>query len=504
MSESTFEFNVKNAGKNYPITLTSSESISDLKQKIEELTQIPIARQKYMIKGGLSDDSVTNISTIIKPGSTLMLLGTPDANLISKPKVKSHFIEDLSPDQQVQQFNEIPIGLKNMGNTCYMNATLQALYRIEPLRQMVLNYDAINDSSSSNPQTDVHYKLVLEMKRCFEGLQKKNFKSIMPVVLLNVLRKAYPQFAERDQSSGFFKQQDAEELLTQLFHSLNVVFGDKFGEDFRIQFRTTTTDTANANDVTVKEEESDIKLQCHISGTTNFLKAGLIDSLNEKIEKRSETTGVNSVYTVHKEIIRLPKLLMVQYVRFFWKRSTGKKSKILRKVVFPFQMDVTDMLESTYQKEKIEVREKLREVEKEKTEKERELKKRKLSGNNSEDNVASDVVMTPREEFETKKALEESQTEFWKDEYKKKFPDNLTQGENPSSVYNLIGIITHQGANSESGHYQAFMKDEKDDNIWYKFNDDKVSIIEKEKIEMLAGGGESDSALILLYEGLGL
>jgi len=162
------------------------------------------------------------------------------------------------------------------------------------------------------------------------------------------------------------------------------------------------------------------------------------------------------------------------------------------------------MLESTYQKEKIEVREKLREVEKEKTEKERELKKRKLSGNNSEDNVASDVVMTPREEFETKKALEESQTEFWKDEYKKKFPDNLTQGENPSSVYNLIGIITHQGANSESGHYQAFMKDEKDDNIWYKFNDDKVSIIEKEKIEMLAGGGESDSALILLYEGLGL
>lgn len=458
-----------------------------------------------MVKGGLADNSASNLSTIIKPGSTIMLLGTPDSNLVLKPKTKSHFIEDLSPDQQVQQFNELPIGLKNMGNSCYMNATLQALYRIEPLRKMVLKYDPTRDSSNSNPETDVHYKLVLEMKRCFEGLQNKSFKSIMPVVLLNVLRKAYPQFSERDQQSGFYKQQDAEELLTQLFHSLNVVFGDKFGEDFRIQFRTTIKDTANENDVTIKEDESDIKLQCHISGTTNFLKSGLVDSLTENIEKRSEATGTNSVYSVHKEIIRLPKLLMVQYVRFFWKRSTNKKSKILRKVVFPFQLDVTDMLESKYQNKKIEIREKLREVEKQKDEKERELKKRKLNKDNGDDiNETDDVIMTPKEEYETKKALEESQSEYWKDEYRKQFPDNLSPGENPSSVYNLIGVITHQGANSESGHYQAFMKDEKDDNIWYKFNDDKVSIIEKEKIEALAGGGESDSALILLYEGLGL
>lgn len=479
--------------------------MADLKQKVEDLTQIPVSRQKYMVKGGLSDDSMTNLSSVIKAGSNVMLLGTPDANLISKPKKKNMFIEDLGPDQQAQKFDEIPIGLKNMGNTCYMNATLQALYRIEPLRQMILQYNPATDSANSNAQNDVHYKLVLEMKRCFEGLKNKSFKSIMPVVLLNVLRTAYPQFAERDPQSGFYKQQDAEELLTQLFHSLNIVFGDKFGEDFRVQFRTTTTDTANENDVTVKESESDIKIQCHISGQTNFLKSGLIDGLDEKIEKRSDITGVDSVYSVHNEIIRLPKLLMVQYVRFFWKRSTGKKSKILRKVVFPFQLDVADMLEEEYKKEKIAVREKLRVVEKEKTEQERELKKRRLNKSDAgNDGDAETVPMTPREEYETKKALEESQREHWAEEFKKQFPSNLTPGENPSSVYNLIGVITHQGANSESGHYQAFMKDENDDNIWYKFNDDKVSIVEKEKIESLAGGGESDSALILLYQGMGL
>ena len=67
---------------------------------------------------------------------------------------------------------------------------------------------------------------------------------------------------------------------------------------------------------------------------------------------------------------------------------------------------------------------------KEKNEKERELKKRKLSGKSNDELEGSvDTVMTPREEFETKKALEESQAEFWRDEYKKQFPDNLTPGE---------------------------------------------------------------------------
>lgn len=217
-----------------------------------------------------------------------------------------------------------------------------------------------------------------------------------------------------------------------------------------------------------------------------------------KLKKRSDLTGANSIYSVEKKISRLPKFLTVQYVRFFWKRSTNKKSKILRKVVFPFQLDVADMLTPEYAAEKVKVRDELRKVEKEKNEKEREIKRRKFDPSSSEN------VMTPREQYETQVALNESEKDQWLEEYKKHFPPNLEKGENPSCVYNLIGVITHQGANSESGHYQAFIRDELDENKWYKFNDDKVSVVEKEKIESLAGGGESDSALILMYKGFGL
>jgi ubiquitin carboxyl-terminal hydrolase 25 len=34
-----------------------------------------------------------------------------------------------------------PVGLSNMGNTCYLNCLLQYFYAIKPLREMVLNFD---------------------------------------------------------------------------------------------------------------------------------------------------------------------------------------------------------------------------------------------------------------------------------------------------------------------------------------------------------------------------
>lgn len=480
--------------------MESDAKIGELKGQVEQLTQVPSSRQKYMVKGGMTDDNAV-ISSVIKPKSNVMLLGTPDAGLVSKPKNKNQFLEDLAPEEQLRKSNDLPIGFQNMGNTCYLNSTLQAFYRITPLRELILQYNgsSVATSSTADSSVELHKKIVVELQRCFQNLKDKSYKSVMPMVLLTALRKCYPQFAERDSQMGFYKQQDAEELFTQLFHSLTVVFGDKFQDEFSINFKTTTKDTANENDVNVKEE-SDTKLQCHISSSTNFLKNGLVESLHETIEKRSELTGANSKYSVDKQITRLPKYLTVQYVRFFWKRSTGKKSKILRKVSFPFQLDVSDMLTPEYMQEKIKVRDEFRRIEKEKLEKLRDSKRRKVDGGS--DNGLD--AMTPRERYETEQALAQSERDHWAAEFQKQTPAGLSPGENPSSLYELVGVITHQGANSESGHYQSFIRDDNEEDKWYKYNDDKVSIVDTEKIESLSGGGEGDSALILIYKGFGL
>ncbi|KAI0432425.1 cysteine proteinase [Xylaria sp. FL1042] len=50
-----------------------------------------------------------------------------------------------------------PPGLKNIGNTCYLNSLLQYFYNVKPIRDMVLNYDQIqlglDDASVSNRRT---------------------------------------------------------------------------------------------------------------------------------------------------------------------------------------------------------------------------------------------------------------------------------------------------------------------------------------------------------------
>ena len=77
------------------------------------------------------------------------------------------------------------------------------------------------------------------------------------------------------------------------------------------------------------------------------------------------------------------------------------------------------------------------------------------------------------------------------------------KGANNCGLYELIGVLTHSGASADSGHYQAWMKSDRKSETgeeeWYRFNDDKVTIVAKEKIETLAGGGESDAIYLALY-----
>ena len=87
------------------------------------------------------------------------------------------------------------------------------------------------------------------------------------------------------------------------------------------------------------------------------------------------------------------------------------------------------------------------------------------------------------------------------------------EGANMTGLYELIGVVTHQGASADAGHYQCFAKQldaapysglpskngQKEENTWWRFNDDKVTDVPQSRIESLAGGGEADSALILLY-----
>lgn len=472
----SFTVNIKNSGKTYPLELSPADTGLVFKQKLQNLTKIPIDRQKILLKTGqLKDDDIVE-SLKLKPNQTIMVLGSPELNLPIAP-INNVFLEDLN-ESSLKSYSNEPIGFENLGNTCYLNSSIQALYSIPSLQKKLTQNDKVGEIG-----TNEH--LVLQLKRVFKELENKKQDSIVPNNLITSLRVLYPQFNERDQY-GRYKQQDAEEAFTQLLLSLKNVLGEDFIKDYTINFKSIIKNQEDESDVQIKYED-DVKLQCHITSSTNFLKNGIVESLNETIEKHSDNLNKNCNYEINKKITKLPSILTVQFVRFFWKRSTNKKSKILRKVQFPFQLDLTDLLDEEYRDSKIKIRDEFRSIEKNQQSEEREFKKQKKNLNSKDEQ------------------------DFWKtqhdkyiEEFTSKTPKDLSVGENPSSLYNLNAIITHQGSSADSGHYQAFVKDRYNDDKWWRFNDDKVSIVDKDRVESLAGGGESDSALILIYKGFGL
>lgn len=54
-------------------------------------------------------------------------------------------------------------------------------------------------------------------------------------------------------------------------------------------------------------------------------------------------------------------------------------------------------------------------------------------------------------------------------------------------------------SSSDSQGSSLKLQIDEDDDDWYKFDDDKVSVFPREKLSTLDGGGEDSSAYVLLY-----
>jgi len=257
--------------------------------------------------------------------------------------------------------------------------------------QLLKNADEFSDAIVKAPS--VADPLVKEAQNVFKQMDT-TYEPIAPHPFWSRLKQRKPDFGQMTPQGGWM-QHDAEECLTELLNCVNgVVKTNGKGltdEHFRIEMDTVTTLAAGeggSEEPTTKTDYT-LKLSCHIQGNvkqadgswkggTDMMPQGIMNGLNGTIEKTSPSLGRMALYDTKSRVTRLPKYVVTQLMRFFYKQDTQSKAKVKRPVKFPFALDMHDYCVPELQKKIYAYRERKGEAQRLE---EAEAKKAKLSHN---------------------------------------------------------------------------------------------------------------------------
>ncbi|KAM4099991.1 hypothetical protein ACJW30_05G034600 [Castanea mollissima] len=462
------------------VEIDTSQPAYVFKCQLYDLTGVPPERQKIMVKGGLLKDDADWSTLGVKQGQKLMMMGTAD-EIIKAPEKGPVFMEDLPEEEQVVALGH-SAGLFNLGNTCYMNSTVQCLHSVPELKSALIQY---SHSGRSNEVDQTSHMLTIATRDLFNELDK-SVKPVAPMQFWMVLRKKYPQFGQLH--NGVFMQQDAEECWTQLLYTLSQSLSSTGSSEnpdtmkalFGIELVSRVHCQESGEESS--ETESVYSLKCHISQEVNHLHEGLKHALKSELEKASPSLGRSAIYLKESRINGLPRYLTVQFVRFFWKRESNQKAKILRKVDYPLELDIYDLCSDDLRKKLEAPRKILRDEEGKKL----GLKaSEKSSGSKDNDVKMSDAEGSSNRSGEPSIATSEEGV-----------PSN--SGTQMTGIYDLVAVLTHKGRSADSGHYVAWVKQES--GKWIEFDDDSPIAQREEDITKLSGGGDWHMAYICMYK----
>lgn len=449
--------------------------------------------KKIIVKGKLikDDQSVQKL----KKGAKIMLTGSAEA-VPTGPSKKVIFIEDMPESQQKAIGGTSSAGLNNLGNTCYMNSTLQCLRHLPELRVALNRFQG-----NGTPE----HSLLASLGKLFRDLDD-SVAPVTPFLFVQLLRRIFPQFDEQDEKGGH-KQQDSDECLSSILTAgarhLTQVDKDKllptdtatnmidylFGGEFAL---TTTCDESEAESPRSATEPFR-KLKCFLDSSVNYLFQGIEKGMEEKLELTAELLGRRAQWTRKRAIKRLPRVLVVHFIRFSWgtKRREGfavkdaRAQKVLRRVQYPEVLDISPACDTDLKASFSYARGRLKDAKdkelgltllKEKKEDGKKTKRKKAKKRKTEDGGKDG----------------EGDVEMGTGGSAKKATPSPSSGN-----YELFGVITHKGRAADGGHYIGWARQKGDS--WWCYDDSKVTAVTTKDVLALCGGGDWHTAYVCLY-----
>lgn len=329
--------------------------VNETKQEVESKMNVVRERQKRHLKEKDEEDE------LIRPKM-------PTFDRSSKPTIDRlapslPVYRDFSPE--FGSYGEIgATGLKNLGNTCYMNSIIQCLLNLDGFRNYLTDG---NYTKHLNRKSKTRGQITEELAQLAKEVWSGKYKSVAPRDFRNAFGQEYKMFSTYD-------QQDSHELLVQLvdvLHSeLQIPMDDKIMNAkvdkeesswrefvkntnsiiqtlFFGQIRSTLKCCACGYESATYDGFSHLSLelpqnsrQCYLTDCLDLYFNG------ESIDGWSCSRCQSNRGAIKKlDISRLPPILVIHFKRFYVSTTSNSIEKKLNYVHFPIEdFSITDYI----------------------------------------------------------------------------------------------------------------------------------------------------------------
>ena len=419
--------------------ILEGKKFNDLKPN-EKLKEILLFIEKYNLSEEIKKELINKLNLSIEANKPKKIKfeenGQKNANDISSKKKKKEKIilpeeKEKEKEKEINDFNKYNkiYGFNNDGNNCYLNSSLQLLTRIKDLKNEVFNFQ------ENYQDNDTQGRLIIE----FRNILKKIENSTNDNLIINParLKSIMGNVDERYNSYG---QEDSNEFIANFINAI-------------------LSETANKE---IKVKKLNI---------VNELEKRPYENLYKKFYQRKGNSFIlNLFYGITKLTKYCKKCGTINSIKFnvynmleFPLYSLAKKYK---------NKDLT--LNDLYNKY-IE-----------------EIKNDGTCNNCNEDELYSKTTIYTLPKYLMICLQRTCDNEYFCNNVLYSKNINLkSEFDNNKSSYTLECVIEHSGG-INYGHYTALAPVDKDNNIWYRFND---SYCNKFKTDF-----QSNNAFILLYK----
>ncbi|KAF9934605.1 ubiquitin-specific protease ubp2 [Linnemannia zychae] len=491
-----------------------------------------------LIRGSQKPDSMERIKIIAKARND------PEFNQLLRESEGDVQMDDPILDMY---YALNPVGLSNIGNTCYLNSLLQYMYTVKEIRETVLNMDAyIENEQEDNWQEktidgrtltkqDVAEakEIVVELNKLFNLMLTAKSRSVTPSnrlveLLLSTGGADNSVDTSTKRADQFFEQQDVSETMAILMYRLSAAFKavipepnvkpiDRFSKLFYVK--------------AIKKIKEDEKRLIQEDFSTLLLNVKDDTSLEELIDdyfdagepdpspmnspapvRNNELVDIKAAQMSDITVTELPPILQIHLIRTQFDKNDKTSYKSNATVSLPKRISLDQYLESSQEtyadrlkriklwKRERRVCRKVLDVIKKQAE--TELSHQQIPSLNMDTTLNSTQqtdTTTPITDLQNKSnILDPNLEEMARISELNEMIKNETADLN-NAEYKIHAVFHHEGG-TNFGHYWVYIYDDKAETPrWLKYSDDTVSEVGTAQEDEVLDGNQGSTACFCVY-----